>query len=366
MGSTYRFSTWLEKIGSIISSLRMWLGRELDEARRQAFQVVAGLITLLLLIALVEELLGKPAPEATTVGALVLSLLTAAFLAAYGREVAGRIKKIGPIELLEGQKASRELDEIAGEVIKAGEVAPLTDPFTKVELSARQQFYFREGERLLIHLKLSGSEPEAGAGRDIFWELLFKIGYTATTQLEWMKAMRWLLHLEKLSRGSYRPDEVSNYLAFSNVLSALQETGGLRRKHLLETVKRFAPLAKQGMLDYVGYFWLAYAQDELGQWHEAVSSNLETLNRRPRHAPARYNAANSLLKLGRFDEAYLQLKCIGPQDEQIDTVTTTAAGDEEIRSRITVTACAPTTQQQLLGELGRLSALGVWPGLTWD
>jgi tetratricopeptide (TPR) repeat protein len=173
-----------------------------------------------------------------------------------------------------------------------------------------------------------------------------------------MKAIRWLEHLEKLSEGSYRPDEVSNYLAFSNLCSGLQEkTGELRKKHLRKAVQRFAALADKGVLDYQGYFWLAYAQDELGQWYEAILSNFETLKRRPRHAPARYNLADSLLKLGKCGGALRQLKKIGPQDEQIDKATAAiAASTDEMRRKIV--ACGPTVQEQLLKELDRLSGLG--------
>jgi hypothetical protein len=367
----HRVSRWLEETKSIIRLIGRWLDKGLDAARRQFFQAIAFVVTFLLLISLMVETL-KPAPEAKTVGALVLSLLTAAFLASFGKEVAGRIKKIGPIELLEAQKAARELDEMAAEVIKAvqvtlevtrgavkpGEVATTKSPFTKIELSARQQFYYREGDKLLTHLKFSGSAPEAGAGRDIFWELLFNIASTAITQLEWMRAIRWLQHLEKISGGSYRPDEVSNWLAFSNLGSALTETEEeeTRQKHLRETVQRFSALAKKGELDYQGYFWLAYAQDELEQWYEAALSNFKTIKRRPYWASARYNLANSLLKLGKCTSACRQLKKIELQDEEIDKVVATAAGDEEMRSRV-VAVCEPTAQQQLLEELDRLNAL---------
>jgi len=119
MDTRRRVSRWLEKAKSIFLSVGRWLDKELDDARRQTFQVIAALVALLLLFSLIDETLVKRSPEAKTVAALVVSLLTAAFLAAYGKEVAGRIKKIGPIELMEGQKVARELDEIARKAIEA-------------------------------------------------------------------------------------------------------------------------------------------------------------------------------------------------------------------------------------------------------
>jgi len=358
MDTRRRVSRWLEKAKSIFLSVGRWLDKELDDARRQTFQVIAALVALLLLFSLIDETLVKRSPEAKTVAALVVSLLTAAFLAAYGKEVAGRIKKIGPIELMEGQKVARELDEIARKAIEAeqerqGEVFVLL----KTQLSPSQQFYYQEGDRLLSHLKFSGSEPETGAERDTLWKLLFTIADTATTQTEWLKAIRWLEHLEKLPKGTYRPDEVNNWLAFSNLGAALNEKKDerSRQEYLRKTVQRFSVLAKKELLDYQGYYWLAFAQDELGQWYEAVLSNLKTLKRHPRFAPARYNLANSLLKLGKCGGSYWHLKKIDSQDEQIDKVATVAASDEEIRAKV-ATTCG-STAQKLLGELDRLSAL---------
>src|SRR4051794_39844298 len=143
MRAVYRLSKWVESM----TRIQGWFYKELDDMRRQAFQVVAAVIALLLLFSLAQELLAKKAPDAKVVVAIVVCLFGAAFLAAYGRDVAARIKKIGPIELLEGQKAARELDSIAGEGARAlgkSGVVKMADSFnldlTKVELSATEQF----------------------------------------------------------------------------------------------------------------------------------------------------------------------------------------------------------------------------------
>jgi tetratricopeptide (TPR) repeat protein len=294
----------------------------------------------------------------------VACLFAAAFLAAYGKDVAARIKRVGPIELLEGQKAARELDSIAGEGARAlGEsgVIQKTDSFSldltkPIPLSTVQEFYYQEGDKLLTHLKLSGAEPEAGADREVVMELLFRVGYTAVTQREWMKAIRWLRHLEKLSRATYRSVEVSNYLAFSILLSALPETGEVRAERLREAAQRFATLSKQGDLDYQGYFWLAYAQDELTQWYEAVRSNLEALKRRPRLAPARYNLALSLLKLGKYANAHRHLSRIDAAAEKVSTVASSVPSDVEMEKQVDAVSDA-ALQQKLRTELSRISSL---------
>jgi hypothetical protein len=74
---------------------RHWLREEIDDARRQAFQIIAAVASLFLLVALMVELLFKTT-DAKVVAALVPSLLASAFLACFGKEVAGRIKTRGP------------------------------------------------------------------------------------------------------------------------------------------------------------------------------------------------------------------------------------------------------------------------------
>ena len=344
---------------SIARRFRNWLEKD---ALKLTFQLVAVVTTVLLLAALARELLLKGPPDEKRIATLVASLFVAAFLAAYGRDVAGRIRKIGPLEIAEAQKAVRELDEIAkaslhyipGEESAVYVLAEGDD--LQPKLTETQSFYYTEGERLLTYLKFSGSEPESGEGRDVVWELLYKVGIMAIRQREWLKAIRWLKHLEKVSKSAYKPSDVSTYLAFSNLFAALNESGHRREVGLREAIDRFKGLATKGELAYIGYFWLAYAQDELKQWFEAVLSNLETLNRRPRFAPARYNLADSLLKLGKYGDAYWQLKNIGTQDEQIEIVTAGAAGDEEMKSRIAEVG-DPAARRRLLAELDRLSAL---------
>jgi tetratricopeptide (TPR) repeat protein len=334
-----------------------WISKE---AWKLFFQLSTATTTLMLIAALGNELL-KPLPDEKLTLTLVACLFGAAFLAAYGRELGGRIKKIGPVEILEVQKAASELDEdlllvIRGDHPESMSLVPLEKPHT---LSQSQKFYFTEGEQLLTHMKLSGSEPEEGAAREAFLDLLYKIGVTAMGQHEWFKAARWLKHLEKVSKASYRTNEIGSFIAFAQLYASVQEDGPRRKERLGETVERLTRLAAKGDLDWTGYFWLAYAQDELEQWFEAASSNEEALKRRPRLAPARYNLASTLLKIDRYEEACRHLESIGPHDLQVlQVIQTIVAGDEEMLKRIAEVR-DPESRQRLLTGMGRLQALAV-------
>jgi hypothetical protein len=344
-----------------VRQLRNWLEQD---AAKLVFQLVAVATASLLLVSLTRELFLNPSPDEKRIATLIASLFVAAFLAGYGKEVAGRIKKIGPVEIAEARKAIRELDEIAKASV---DYMPGEDSVvdvsaegyhTQTHLTETQNFYYLEGERFLTYLKFSGTEPESGEARDVFWELLYKIGIMAMRQREWLKAIRWLKHLEKISKAAYKPSDVNTYLAFSNLFAALREKEGLRREiGLKEATDRFSGLATKGELAYIGYFWLAYAQDELKQWFEATFSNAETLNRRPRFAPARYNLSISLLKLGKYGNAYWQLKNIGADDEQVGMVTAGVAGDQEMKDLVAKVDDL-AAQRRLLAELERLRALG--------
>src|ERR1700710_1079162 len=97
--------------------IRKWIAGELDDARRQLFQILSAFAALLLLLSLAKALFLDETPDPKLVAVLIPSLLTAAFLAAFGKEVAGRIKKIGPIEILEAHKDFLGLDEISADVL---------------------------------------------------------------------------------------------------------------------------------------------------------------------------------------------------------------------------------------------------------
>lgn len=300
--------------------IRKWLTRELAGARPEAFRIVAACAALLLLLSLLQTLFSEQPVDAKLVAVLVPSLLAAAFLAAFGKEVTGRIKKIGPIEILEAHKDFLGLDEISADVLKSlGQPLGAAESLEKTPLSPNQKLYYEEGDKLLTYLKLSDTEPKSGPERKDFRELLFLVGRTAHTQLEWPLAIRWLEHLEKLSDGEYRATEVSNLLAFSNLFAALQ---GEEKNEALRA-RGFKIAA----------------------------------DRRPRFAPSRYNLAICLLKLEKARGACRQLQAIRLDDEQVGDVIEGVPADSEMRDLITRVA-DPDTQRRLLSEIARLKGNG--------
>jgi tetratricopeptide (TPR) repeat protein len=102
------------------------------------------------------------------------------------------------------------------------------------------------------------------------------------------------------------------------------------RQHARRAEERLGRLAREHSLDYLGYFWLAYVQDELGHWYEAVQSNEAALERRPRYAPSKYNAAVSRAKLGQYRHAWRMLESIAPADEYAKDVLAAAEKDTEL------------------------------------
>jgi hypothetical protein len=341
--------------------IRKWLDRELAGARPESFRIVAAFAALLLALSLLEALFSEQPVDAKLVAVLVPALLTAAFLAAFGKDVAGRIKKIGPIEILEAHKDFLGLDEISADVLKSlGQPLGVAESLEKTPLSPNQKLYYEEGGKLLTYLKLSGTEPKSGPERKVFWELLFLVGRTAHTQLEWPLAIRWLEHLERLSDGDYRAAEVSNLLAFSNLFAALQgeeKNEALRARGFKIAADRLNRLAARRELLYKGYFWLAYAQDALGLWYEATKSHHEALKRRPRFAPSRYNLAICLLKLEKARGACRQLQAIRLDDEQVGDVIKGVPADTEMRD-LTARVADPETRRRLLSEVARLKGNG--------
>ena len=195
-------------------------------------------------------------------------------------------------------------------------------------------------------LEFTGSEPKDGAAQNTLFELLFSIGRAAYSQLDMLRAIHRLERLEKLSAGSHRAVEVSSLIAFAKLFHAIRETEEARernveprekkttemREKLSDAVERFERLAEGRKLTSLGYFWLAYALDELGFPYEAVQHSEAALARQPRLATARYNLAISLLKLGRDHEALQRLLEIAPEDDDIGEVREGARDDPEMKA----------------------------------
>ena len=110
----------------------------------------------------------------------------------------------------------------------------------------------------------------------------------------------------------------------------VREPVDLKWKHARRAEERLGHLAREQSLEYLGYFWLAYVQDELGRWYEAAQSNEAALKRQPRYAPSKYNAAVSRAKLGQYRHAYRMLASIAPEDQYAKKVWEAAEQDAEL------------------------------------
>jgi tetratricopeptide (TPR) repeat protein len=293
------------------------------------FRLVCWSIVAALLFGLLSQTLGPTDPK--ILAALLVGLLPAAFLAAYGHEVAGRIKKLGPFELFEIQKGAQYLEDISLG-FETPDLAPDSGGAVRLKkFSERQQFFFDRAERYLTYLEFSGSEPDKGLHQEEYFKLLFTFARTALANGGWTKAIYWFERLERLSHRSVSPLRVDNYIAMSCYYSALEtQDSGNKRDLWLNSQVRLSRLAREQALDYLGYFYLAYVQDELDLWYEAVNSNQAALDRRPRFAAAKYNAAVSHAKLGQYRQAYKMLERIESGDDLAEKILESARQDEEL------------------------------------
>lgn len=348
----------------LMSWLRRWRGRAYRGwlrvwyrlvllpgwAAKMTFSLVCWLIVLVLLSGIALQVLHVGGPtDAKVLGALLAGLLPAAFLGAYGKDVANRIKKFGPVELFEVREGATYLRDVSLKYWEFGQDVVDTDepPIVASGSKAfpeRLQFFFERADRYLNFLEYSGSEPASGRLQEEHFELLLKVARGAIAKREWKKAIYWCEHLEKLSHRSFFPEKIDNYIATSCVSSVLAQQQGMdeersvprkeRRDLLVNAEKRLSSLARENELDFQGYFWLAYVQDEVGRWFEAVQSNEAALKRRPRYAPAKYNAVVSLAKLGEYSQAYDMLEHIEPADDFARNVLEAALKDVELRAAV--------------------------------
>jgi tetratricopeptide (TPR) repeat protein len=312
------------------------LRRLLAAGLRAVFPILCLALALLLLVE-IGILVTSPKPDAKVLAILIPALLAAAFLGAYGHDVATRIRKLGPVEIGEIQddhfrawEMPRRLAvEETGSVIFETSGRPAVPSF-----SPEKDWAFEQGDRYLSFLEFSGrAEPPDGPQRQQLLEALLFVGRAANARGQWGKAIQRLAWLERLAGGSAEPSAIAD-LAMANLYSGLRAEGRHRDAYFAEAMRRLAGLARSGELEGVGYFWLAYAQDELERFYEAVASNREALARRPRLATAKYNAALALLNLEDPEGAYAMLKGIRPSDEEGVPTLQSARDDPDFTDRL--------------------------------
>jgi tetratricopeptide (TPR) repeat protein len=98
-----------------------------------------------------------------------------------------------------------------------------------------------------------------------------------------------------------------------------------------KTIENLQRVLAQDKNRYLAFFYLAFAQDELGNYGRAIEANGEALKIRPQFAPARYNQAVSYVKLRQMDKAYETLNGLEPHHEAIANILEALPKDEEIQ-----------------------------------
>lgn len=285
---------------------------------------------------LVQQVVAEEPSSAVITAAGALILLSGLF-ARHGEVIAARLKKLGPLELFEEvREALANLEDIASKVpiFELSEDALVIRP---ARLSPEQEFAFRQGDLFAAFLQFSGTEPVRESSRRRYFELLYKVGRCAWSQKEWPRATARLGRLEELSGGAYEARFVLYLTGVAWLTWGSEGSGGAateQHQYFIKARRQLKKLIDLGDAPAAAYFFLAYAQDELGQWREAIASNREMLERRPRCAPAKYNSAISLIKLHRLNDAYRMLARISVEDDDLDLVLAVYKDDAELLPKV--------------------------------
>jgi hypothetical protein len=91
-----------------VGGVRRWLENLLGRTAKLAFTLTCWVTALALLAGVLLQIAGPT--DVKVLASLLAGFLGTLFLAAYGTEVANRIKKVGPLELFEAQAKARELE----------------------------------------------------------------------------------------------------------------------------------------------------------------------------------------------------------------------------------------------------------------
>ena len=278
---------------------------------------------------LVRELFKKD-PSPTLLATAVVLLLVVVLFDRYESVFIARLKRIGPLELFEeARDLFANFDEIVRKIPLVG--SPAVSHAVARKLTPYEAFHCQQGEAAVSLLEFTKSEPEKTKYKDEYFDLLWKVGSCAVAQNDWARATARLDRLRELSKDSFRPEVVLPLVGLAYFYWALEDRSEARKESLGKAAEAFTKVIKSGGTFYLNYFHLAYAQDEIGLWFEAIENNKETLKRQPRFAPAKYNMAVSYIKLNNFKSAYESLIQVSKQDDDGITTLQSALTDEELK-----------------------------------
>jgi tetratricopeptide (TPR) repeat protein len=300
-----------------------------DGFSRILFSLALWFLIGILAWLLFRELFKKDQNPTLLATAVVLLLLVVLF-ERYESVLVSRLKKIGPLELFEeARDVFANFKEIGGKIPLVG--SPTKSHAVPHRLTPYESFQCQQGEAAVTLLEFTKSEPEKTRHKDEYFNLLYKVGSCAVSQNDWARATARLDKLRKLSEDSFHPEIVLPLVGLSYFYWALEDRSDTRTERFGKVVEAFAKVIKLGGTSYWNYFHLAYAQDELELYREAVESNKEALKRRSFFAPAKYNTAVSYVHLKDFESAYGSLAQISRLDEDGMTTLKSAFVDEELR-----------------------------------
>lgn len=314
--------------------------------QRHLFQASAGLVLLAVVLFVALTYLGAPVAFIFTVqeaGLLAIAFLGAAALAQFGGVFFLRLRKIGPIELADPE-VQHALDDF-----RRFRYRP---PDRDLSVSARHA-RTREGvyafEKYSAQV-LAAKELGQGAGRFGLegWhlgELLYQLGTFAMGH-KWPASVEHLELLLKITDAEYEPFATMYALGLSYVLWAdatpdAAEVPKMCERELSAAQERKEDRNRRGAwwlfratehdgTHHLPWFWIAWAQDELGAPQECLDSLERCLRRRPAYGPAKLNRAIALIRLGRFEDAYGQLAQIREDDEQGKNTRQHAVNDPDL------------------------------------
>ena len=301
--------------------------------RTDFLEMVCAVLIVLLLIALGLELFGKYPPDQALVVALATLVLVSIILLSFGSDLRSRLKKLGPLELYQGEARSlvEDLDRYRFKV-KA-------DQRTGQLWTGRRRFQYEELDRLVSQVEFEGRAPKRTHLLRVYFDVLFQVGTAAAVQGEWARAARRLERLVDLSGGEHEPGSAYFNLGLSYVEWAKEIRAGdfdeIDGEPSPEELWRKAVSAleqawQHDPRDHKAPYWLAFALDELKQYGAAIKANDAALEIRPQFAPAKYNAAVSSVKLKRHRAAFERLKDISRDDELGEEACRQALKDEEL------------------------------------
>jgi tetratricopeptide (TPR) repeat protein len=288
------------------------------------FHVVAA-ITLLMALLLLGHEVRQPTTDAARLGTLALILLVAALGSQLGPSLIDRIKKIGPIEMIDGSRLLQEaLFNIDLRIQTTGVGLVLGRPLSPSEL-----FAYEQADLQLSMIQYSGQEITMESDKQRYWEHLTQVGATALAHGDVLRSISRLKLVQELSRGCYEPAIVAYTLGIAYMEAARYEEGK-KDDRLLKAAQAFNIAIKDTPEHYGAYFQLAFVQLDLKSYGSAVINNQKALEIRPQLASAKYNLAIALYQATRVAEAWQALQSIAPEDEGFEKAANFVRDDADL------------------------------------